>query len=157
MYRLLRRVKISKFLNTWSKWYSIPILHLQLRVLCNADDSDVGLSNELYDYEIRTYSWITTMVLDGYTFRRNPSWLQQHNMLKSLTVFHLFHGTTDHAKGILDVQRALQTVVHMATPTWVGRPTLRYLKFRDINFSSSDQWPRYSPLFWALGGQAYNT
>jgi hypothetical protein len=73
---------------------------VRFEYLCDIDDSDDAVSYEPYDYGYgftMQYSRITSMVLDGYTFRRNIPWLRGHIMLRSLTISHLSHATTDRA------------------------------------------------------------
>ncbi|KIM42167.1 hypothetical protein M413DRAFT_26975 [Hebeloma cylindrosporum] len=101
---------------------------INLEYLCDVDDSDDQSLHEVYDYRLPVQgSHITSMILDGYTFRRNTAWLRSHTMLKSLTISHLSHISTDDARGILDVFCALDAVYSLT------RVKLTHLKFRDIN------------------------
>ncbi|KIM37224.1 hypothetical protein M413DRAFT_31148 [Hebeloma cylindrosporum] len=115
-----------------------------LKYLCDVDDS--GGARQPPSCKLITEGFheskVTSMVLDGYTFRRNDSWLRAHKMLKSLTVSHLSHSTvTDEVRGIVDVHEALKAVAFLANATgWKGN--LQYLKFRDVKFASRDSMCR---------------
>lgn len=120
---------------------------VSLEYLCDVDDSEDIISNEPYDdgYMIQA-SHITSMVLDGGTFRRNTNWLRRQTRLKSLTVSHLSQGATNFAE--LDVRRALDTVLSMVTPNFLGTlRNLKSLKFRDINFASCDSMHEAFSIF----------
>jgi len=120
---------------------------ISLEYLCDVDDSEDTVSNEPYDYGFATQgSHITSMVLDGGTFRRNTTWLRRQTKLKSLTVSHLSHGATNSAE--LDVRRALATVLSMVTPNfWGALYNLKSLKFRDINFAPCDSMREAFSIF----------
>ena len=120
---------------------------VSLEYLCDVDDSQDTVSNEPDDFGyVRQDSHITSMVLDGGTFRRNPIWLRRHTKLQSLTISHLSHGATNPAD--LDIQRALGAVLFMATPqVWRGPSNLKYLKFRDIDFAPRDSMCRVFSIF----------
>ena len=67
-------------------------------------------------------------------------------MLKSLTISRLSRGATNSA--YLDVQRALEAVLSMATPQpWRGPSYLKCLKFRDINFAPFDSMCQAFSIF----------
>jgi hypothetical protein len=120
---------------------------ISLEYLCDVDDSEDTVSNEPYDHGyVIQGSHITSMVLDGGTFRRNTTWLRRQTKLESLTVSHLSHGATNSAE--LDVRRALATVLFMVTPNfWAALPKLKSLKFRDINFTSRDSMREAFSIF----------
>jgi hypothetical protein len=110
--------------------------------LCDVDNSDDVVFHEPYGLPINP-SKIKSMVLDGFTFRRNISWLRQHAFLKSLTISHLPHVATDRARGIENVHQALEALCSMVTAkSWGALPHLKYLKFRDINFAPPDSMLR---------------
>jgi hypothetical protein len=107
--------------------------------LCDIDDSDDTVSEpyEPFNYDVVTWmrgSRITSMILDGGTFRKNTKWLRQHTNLESLTISHISQGATNSADR--DVQRALEVVLSIATTQpWSSPSGLKCLKFRDINFA----------------------
>jgi hypothetical protein len=119
----------------FNKLITSPMVSLEY--LCDIDDPE-DIANEPYGYGFAMQgSHITSMILDGHTFRGNPNWLRQHTNLESLTISHLSHGITNTAD--LDVQGALGAVFTIATPQlWNGSSNLKYLKFRDINFAPSE-------------------
>jgi hypothetical protein len=117
-----------------------------LEYLCNLDDSEDTASNEPYDYEFLMPGSMKSMILDGTTFRRNTTWLRRQTQLTSLTISHLSHGATNSTD--LDVRRALDTVLSMVTPDFLGSGrNLQSLKFRDIKFSSSDSMRQAFSIF----------
>ena len=117
----------------FNKLITSPMVSLEY--LCDIDDPEDTVSNGPYDYDFEIQgSNITSMILDGGTFRRNPNWLRQHTTLESLTISHLSHGATNTTD--LDVQAALGAVFTVATPQlWNGSSNLKY---RDINFAPSE-------------------
>jgi len=59
-----------------------PSLLVTFEYLCDVDNSDNVVFHEPYGYNFSiSRSQITSMVLDGFTFRSNISWLQQHIFL----------------------------------------------------------------------------
>ena len=107
--------------------------------LCDIDNSDDVVFHEPYNVPINP-SQIKSMVLDGFTFRRNISWLRQHAFLKSTTLSHV---ATDRARGIVNVHRALEALCSLVTAIpWGAMPHLKYFKFRDINFTPPDSMLR---------------
>jgi hypothetical protein len=120
-----------------------PIVNLEY--LCDIDDSNDVVSHKPYDYsfvmeDFRITSYIppriTSMVIDGYTFRKNIAWLRRHTTLQLLTISHLSHVGTYNALGIVDIHWALETLCSMVTTKPPGELSrLKYLRFRDINFA----------------------